>query len=107
MRYGHKGDKHDIVHPQYRTWGLFGGKKLENVVALSEAHDISQLLADIGINLEEYIPFANEDARDISPKAVFCTSSRVASTSIKRRSITRDLLNDVHYLGDASLSRSG
>lgn len=45
--YGEVGDKHDIVHPQYKTWGLSGSKSVHlNIPA--------DLLKDLLMRTQEY-----------------------------------------------------
>lgn len=54
MKYGQIGDKHDVVHPNYQTWGLAGTKAIEPLTQRTSLANILKLIQDYGIDISGY-----------------------------------------------------
>lgn len=60
MKYGQIGDKHDVVHPDYQTWGLAGAKELHPLVSSDSFAEQLKLIQDYNIDISDYrLSYAN------------------------------------------------
>jgi len=54
MKYGMIGNKHDVKHPQYATWGLFGNKEVSNHIPESTIDEIIECMSTCGIDAKGF-----------------------------------------------------
>lgn len=60
MKYGQVGNKHDVVHPNYQTWGLAGTKEVHPLAQSNAPADIIKLIQNNGIDISGYqLSYAN------------------------------------------------
>lgn len=60
---GQKGDRHEVVHPQYQTWGLSGKKEVGARFAAGDLEQVAAFVQSLELDLEGYKPaYANQIA---------------------------------------------